>query len=150
MFDEGNLLYFDTFKFEDGTSKPKFFIVLKNIDGLSVLASLPTSKDHIPSDVDVHAGCYELPERCVNVYVFMADVVIAVNIDNGRDFSFNKNTFIYGADLNMYPVGAFLQQSLKGETTIKVIGKLKPDVFADLKCCLKNSVHVKNKYRKLL
>lgn len=47
MFDEGDILFFDPFIFEDGTSKPKFFVVLKNDNGLSLLASLPTSKDHI-------------------------------------------------------------------------------------------------------
>lgn len=83
MFDEGDLLCFDPFKFEDGTSKPKFFVVLKNENGLSLLASLPTSKDHIPADLDVHAGCYEFPDRGVNVYVFLAGENVATDPGSG-------------------------------------------------------------------
>ena len=58
MFEEGNLLYFDPFLFKNGaTPKPKFFIVLKNdINDEVILATLPTSKDHIPSDVAITSG----------------------------------------------------------------------------------------------
>ena len=98
MFDEEDLLFFDPFKFEDGTSKPKFFVVLKNENGLSLLASLPTSKDYIPADLDVHASCYEFPERGVNA----------------------------------------------------TKGKLKQDLFDNLKEYLKNSRLVKNKFKRML
>lgn len=150
MFDEGDLLFFDPFKFEDGTSKPKFFVVLKNENGLSLLASLPTSKDHIPADLDVHAGCYEFPERGVNVYVFLAGETVATDPVTGRDYHFSKNTFIYGATLNLFPVAPFLQQQLNHETTITTKGKLKQDLFNNLKECLKNSALVKNKFKRML
>ncbi len=45
MFSEGHLLYFDPFKFHNGTQKPKFFVVLKHDGNGLLLASLPTSKD---------------------------------------------------------------------------------------------------------
>ena len=150
MFEKRDLLFFNPFKFEDGTSKPKFFVVLKNENGVSLLASLPTSKDHVPADLDVHAGCYEIPERGVNVYVFMANDNIAINPDSGQNYSFSKNTFIYGANLNTFPVSSFLQQQLNRETTITLKGKLNQDLFDDLINCLKNSALVKNKYKKLL
>ena len=51
MFKEGNILYFNPFYFENGnTPKPKYFLVLKEVDGQLLLASLPTSHDHIPSN----------------------------------------------------------------------------------------------------
>ena len=49
MFEEGNLLLFRPFIFKNGaTPKDKFFLVLeKDIQGGLLLASLPTSKDHV-------------------------------------------------------------------------------------------------------
>ena len=44
MFEEGNLLLFRPFMFKNGaTPKDKFFLVLGNVDGNLLLASLPTS-----------------------------------------------------------------------------------------------------------
>ena len=61
MFEEGNLLLFHPFVFKNGTTpKDKFFLVLGNIDGELLLASLPTSKDHVPYGVDVKQGCLDL------------------------------------------------------------------------------------------
>ena len=111
MFEPGNLLYFNPFIFPDGGDpKPKFFIVLGEVDETVLLASLPTSKDHIPSDVEVSSGCLEISERMVNAYVFMAKDIVT---DNG--FFFEKNTFIYGQNIKMYKTTAFLQQQIDGQ-----------------------------------
>lgn len=68
MFEPENLLYFNPFIFPDGGDpKPKFFVVLGEIGDTMLLASLPTSKDHIPSDVTLTSGCIEIAERMVNV-----------------------------------------------------------------------------------
>lgn len=150
MFDEGNLLLFTPFYFSDGTSKPKFFVVLNKDDNEVLLASLPTSKDHIPAGFDVHDGCYEMPERNVNVYVFMKGTNIATDPVSGTPFAFRKNTFIYGADLKKFPAVAFHEQVSNGETVIELKGKINTDIYDDLKRCLKNSAAVKNKYKKLL
>lgn len=150
MFDEGDILFFDPFIFEDGTSKPKFFVVLNNDNGLSLLASLPTSKDHIPADLDIHAGCYEYPNRGVNAYVFLAGETVATNPLTGKPFNFSKNTFIYGATLNTFPVTPFLQQQMNNEITITLKGKMEQALFDDLKRCLKNSASVKNKFKRML
>lgn len=150
MFDEGNLLLFTPFYFSDGSSKPKFFLVLNKDENDILLASLPTSKDHVPGDLVVRSGCCELPDRNVNVYVFMKDTNIATNQDTGLPFAFRKNTFIYGADLRKFPVAAFQEQVNNGETTIELKGKINTNIYDDLKRCLKNSASVKNKYKKLL
>ena len=64
MFEEGNLLFFRPFLFKNGAeSQDKFFLVLKKLDGDILLASLPTSKDHVPSDLEVKHGCLNIPER---------------------------------------------------------------------------------------
>lgn len=150
MFNEGNLLLFDPFIFEDGRSQQKFFVVLKNIDGISLLATLPTSKDHIPADLEIHAGCYEHPERGVNIYVFLAEEPVAINEENGNEYHFPKNTFIYGANLNTFPSTQFIEQQLNGATQVHVKGKIKQEIYDDLVGCLKNSKLVKRKYKRML
>ena len=146
MFEPGNLLYFNPFIFPDGGNpKPKFFVVLGEVDGSLMLASLPTSKDHIPSDVEVTFGCLEIAERMVNVFTFLAHETVA---DNG--FSFEVNTFIYGQNIRTYDSSVFLQQQSSGQVEIILKGKLKEDLFNSLKDCLRNSDAVRKKYKKYL
>ncbi len=146
MFEPGNLLYFNPFIFPDGGDpKSKFFVVLGEVDETVLLASLPTSKDHIPSDVEIKSGCLEIPERMVNAYTFMANEVVT---DNG--FFFDKNTFIYGQNIKTYNSSAFLEQYFCGETVIELKGKLKDDIFSSLKECLKNSDAVRKRYKQYI
>lgn len=146
MFEPGNLLYFNPFIFPDGGDpKPKFFIVLGEVDETMLLASLPTSKDHIPSDVEVLSGCLEIAERMVNAYVFMANEVVT---EDG--FFFEKNTFVYGQNIKMYNTTAFLQQQIDGQIQISIKGKLTDDVFSALTNCLKNSDAVRKRYKQYL
>ena len=134
MFEPGNLLYFNPFIFPDGGDpKPK------------LLASLPTSKDHIPSDIEVKSGCLEIPDRMVNAYIFLANEVVT---DNG--FFFEKNTFIYGQNIKTYNSVAFLGQTASGKVVIEKKGKLKDEVFTALKDCLKNSDSVRKRYKQYL
>lgn len=150
MFETGNLLLFRPFLFKNGAMpKNKFFLVLGNADGNLLLASLPTSKDHVPSDVEVKHGCLDLSERFVNVFVFLSGEEILCK-SSGERFSFSKNTFVYGADLDMYQVAQFEMQEQMAQTEIELIGTLDAELFAELKDCLANSKMVKNKYRKML
>lgn len=150
MFDEGTLLLFHPFMFKNGaTPKDKFFLVLGNVEGKLLLASLPTSQDHVPSDVEVTHGCIDLPERYVNVFVFIAGEEIVLR-KSGERFSFSKNTFVYGANLDMYSISQLELHERMSQTNIELIGNLDADVFAELKACLSNSKMVKNKYRRLL
>ena len=146
MFEPGNLLYFNPFIFPDGGDpKPKFFIVLGEVDETVLLASLPTSKDHIPSDVEVSSGCLEISERMVNAFIFQANEVVT-----GNGFFFEKNTFIYGQNIKTYNSVAFLGQMISGVTVIEEKGKLKDDVFTALKNCLKNSDAVRKRFKRYL
>lgn len=146
MFEPGNLLYFNPFIFPDGGDpKPKFFVVLGEVEETVLLASLPTSKDHIPSDVEVTSGCLEIPERMVNAYTFLANEAIT---DNG--FFFEKNTFIYGQNIKTYNTIAFSEQEKAGETEIELKGRMKSDIFTALKDCLRNSDAVRKKFKKYL
>lgn len=80
MFEEGNLLFFRPFLFKNGAeSQDKFFLVLKKLEGDILLASLPTSKDHVPSDLEVKHGCLNIPERMFNVFVLLSGENVAVS-----------------------------------------------------------------------
>lgn len=150
MFEEGNLLLFHPFLFKNGaTPKDKFFVVLKELEENILLASLPTSKDHVPSDMEVKRGCLDRAERFVNVFVFLSGEEVATK-DDGTRFSFSKNTFIYGADLDVYPTSQFELQERMAQTSIEKIGKLDDGIFGELLSCLAGSKVVKNKFRRLL
>lgn len=57
MYQTGELIKFSPFVFKNGNQpKPKYCIVLGQIDDKVMLASLPTSKDHVPSDVMMLEG----------------------------------------------------------------------------------------------
>lgn len=153
MFETGNLLFFKPFIFKNGAiPQNKFMVVLgQEANGNIVLASLPTSKDHVPSDIDIKSGCIDLPERQVNVFVFKAgECIIDQNGMKKNDFTFDVNTFIYGSNLDTYPINTFQQQISTEETNVTLIGKLSDELFASLRDCLKNSKMVKNKFKRII
>ena len=151
MFNKGNLLYFEPFLFKNGAlPKNKYMVVLgEDLEGQMILVSLPTSKDHIPSDSGFSVGCVDLPERQVNVFVFPANVPIAYTKD-GSMFAFKVNTFVYGSDIDTYPVATFNMQISRCDTKVRVVGTLSESCFSSLLECLKGSRMVKNKYKRLL
>lgn len=152
MFKPGNLLFFKPFIFKNGAPpKDKFMVVLgQDASGNALLASLPTSKDHVPSDVKVKGGCVDLPERQVNVFVFTAGEAITIEQDDAPSFTFDVNTFIYGSDLDTYPVNTFHQQIIENITQVEFKGRISDTYFTALKNCLQNSKMVKNKYKRVL
>ena len=91
-----------------------------------------------------------MENRRINIFVFLAGEEIINSTAAQAAFSFSKNTFIYGADLDTYPMDAFDGQILQRQTSVEVKGKLKPEIFEAVKDCLKNSKMVKNKFRKML
>lgn len=151
MFKPGRLLYFDPFVFKNGADpKKKYFLVLhKGTDGV-LLASLPTSRDHIPSDMIVRPGVYDFPERMVSVYAFMAGQEIATDPCSGARFSFPRNTFIYGEQLGAYREDIFRMQEKSGISSIQIVGDLDEEIFNEIKSFLKQSIMVRKGFQKLL
>ena len=141
MMTEGTLLYFDPFVFKNGaTPKPKYFIVLANTDDGVMLASLPTSKDHVPEDAEVVRGAVNIPERGVNAYVFEAGDQVT------ETYCFPRRTFVYGEQVDDYTEEDLNAMGSRMEN----LGVLKPELLADLKACLKQAVNIKRKYVKWL
>lgn len=146
MFEEGAIIYFDPFYFKNGnTAKPKYFIVLKNQDNHSVLASLPTRKDSIPEKEQIDNGCIELPEINLNCFILSNSIEIT---ECGKRFDFK--THIYGHQIDSYLID-FLKEIYSIENTdYQIWGKMRKEIFIDLIECLIHSKSVKRKYKKIL
>ncbi|MBO7576912.1 MAG: hypothetical protein J6T03_05530 [Bacteroidales bacterium] len=145
-FCEGAILYFTPFIFPDGDRpKPKYFLVLKVLDDVCLLASLPTSKDFVPTTVEKNHGCIERPDINFNCYYFNPNVVIC---NNG--FAFPIETYVYGYRLQTFRLESLLLQEIIDETVIEECGILTEDEYAAIIRCLSNSHAVKRAYRKML
>lgn len=150
MFAEGQLLRFDPFLFKNGApSKPKFYVVLKHMDSHStgsgqapdlMMASLPTSQDHVPGDLSDRTGCVSFPERGVNAYVFAAGEQVT------DAFAFPLRTYVYGEQVDEYSQSYLDAMGSKVED----LGILPEERLEALRKCLKQSPMIKRKYYKLL
>lgn len=141
MFKEGKLLKFVPFSFKNGSpAKPKFFVVLKKIEDAIVLASLPTSVDHIPNNMAVNYGCINNPENCMSAFVFSPGLAIT------DTFSFPLRTYIYGEQVDEYQL-SYLSEM---DSNILDLGLVRSEIMKDLIDCLKQSPTIKRKYKRLL
>lgn len=151
MFEEGNILYFKPFHFENGNApKPKYFLVLRNMEEDLVLASLPTSHDHIPSNMQKSHGCIDDNTINFNCYYFKEGKNIAYNENNSCDFCFPKDTYVYGYRIEIFDTEKFSEQIASSKTTVTFKGKLYIDEMEQLYKCLRNSSSVKRKFRRIL
>lgn len=141
MFAEGQLLRFDPFIFKkDVPSKPKYYVVLKHMGDDIMMASLPTSKDHIPGDLSNGTGCINFPERGINAFVFAAGQQVT------DKFSFPLRTYIYGEQVDEYS-----QQYLDSMASrITDLGIISVTTLAAIRNCVKHSPLIKRKYAKIL
>ena len=142
MFAEGQLLRFDPFLFKNGApSKPKYYVVLKHMGDDLMMASLPTSQDHVPDELSDRIGCISIQERGVNAYVMAAGEVVT-----GTGFSFPLRTYVYGEQVDEY------SQSYLDNMGSDVVdlGLLPYERLEALRQCLKLSPLIKRKYYKLL
>lgn len=119
--------------------------MLKVLDDVCLLASLPTSKDFVPSTIEKTHGCIERLDINFNCYYFDPNVVIC---DNG--FSFPIETYVYGYRLQTFNLKDLLLQELTDETIIDECGILTEDEYQAIIKCLINSPEVKRGYRKQL
>ena len=145
MYTPGKLIYFDPFYFKDGGSKPKYFLVIKLVNENVVLASLPSSKVHLPADQSIQHGCLEVPDSGINCYVFEANRPVTKD-----GWSFELHTFLYGMWLDDYPIDVLkANHSIQG-VDYDIIGELSDDELRRVIDCFLNSSSVKRKYKRLL
>jgi len=145
MFKVGHLYRFEPFYFKSRNEKTyspknKYYIVLAINGEDIILGSLPTSKDHIPEQYQINQGSLDIPQSNVNVYK------IAANTQVTECFSFERDTFIYGEQLNTYS----LKELSNNNPNIIDLGLIFDNIFNDIIKNLRNSKMVKNKYKKML
>lgn len=146
MFEDGNIIYFDPFYFKNGnTAKPKYFVVIKNIQNSSILASLPTRTDNVPKKDEIENGCIELPGINFNCYVISKEIEVT---DDNKKFDFK--THLYGHQLDIYEIDLLNELYPIENTDYYIWGKMKDSIYKDLIDCLKSSKTVKRKYKKIL
>lgn len=146
MYTPGKIIYFDPFYFKNGASaKAKYFLVLKVIDGITILASLPSSKYHLPSNVNNGHGCIEIPAGCVNCYIFKGGQKITK-----CGFSFDLDTFLYGQWLDEYSLENLSNQYQVEGIEYKIIGELLDEELQKVIDCFATSAVVKRKFKRLL
>lgn len=145
MYEEGNIIYFDPFYFKGGGQNPKYFLVLKNIHGKTVLVTLPSSQAHLPSSLYGTHGCIDDPLSGISCYIFLKDRVITTN-----GFSFPLETYLHGHWIDEYDLKQLEETYTIEGIEYQIIGKLVDEEFTAIVNCFKNSKVVKNKYRRLL
>jgi len=146
VYTPGKLIYFDPFHFKDGARpKPKYFLVLKIIDDNAILASLPSSVNHLPSGQPINRGCLEIPDACINCYIFEAGRAITT-----AGWSFPLNTILYGNWIDDFQINVLRSNySIEG-VDYDIIGELTAEELNDIIQCFATSVTVKRRYRRLL
>jgi len=146
MYTPGNILYFTPFYFPNGgKEKNKFFIVLAADTENTLIAALPTSQDHIPSNVPKIHGCIDLPEINFNCYYFEANKSIT---ENG--WGFPLETYVYGPLVAEFNKVNFESLYSVEEIDYAIVGKINSDEFYAIVNCIKNSKTVKRKIRRAL
>jgi hypothetical protein len=146
MYTPGNILYFKPFVFPDGSfPKNKYFIVLKTVGEDILIASLPTSQDHVPRMITKKHGCIDVPEHQVNCYCFQKGKVVTKN-----GFSFPLETFIYGYQVDQFEKSKFDRLYVVDGVDYEIVGSLLDDEYTCLINCIKNSRSVSRKIRRLL
>ena len=146
MFEPRNILYFNTFYFKNGnTPKAKYFVVLKLDYDNAILASLPTSKDYIPDYYEIQDGCIEIPSANFNCFAIAPTTCVTE-----CNKSFPRRTFLYGQFIDTYNIDEMKNRYPLEGVNYEIWGKMKQCMFDDLIFCFRNSMAVKQKYKKLL
>jgi hypothetical protein len=146
MYTPGNILYFKPFVFPNGNiPKNKYFIVLKTSGSDVLIASLPTSKDHIPHMVQKSHGCIDVPEYQVNCYCFQVGQVVTKN-----GFAFPFETFVYGYQVDQFDKTKFDSMYVVDGVDYDIIGELLNDEYQSVINCIKDSASVSRKIRRFL
>ena len=146
MYTPGNILYFKPFIFPNGhTPKNKYFIVLKTIDNNILIASLPTSQDHIPKMVQKEHGCIDRPEYQVNCYCFQPTKTVTKN-----GFAFPVETFVYGYQVDQFVKNNFDSMYVVDGIDYEIKGELLNEEYEALINCIKKSASVSRKIRRWL
>ena len=146
MLTPRNILYFEPFYFKNNAPpKAKYFVVLKLVGDNVILASLPTTKDHIPNYSEIQEGCVEIPEANFNCFAIPTTTCVTE-----CNKSFPRKTFLYGQNIDTYRIDEMKRCYPLEEINYKIWGVMKQCLFNDLIHCFCHSKTIKQKYKRLL
>lgn len=145
QLEAGLLLYITPFYFSNGTSKNKYFIVLKKTENKVLLISLPTSQDHIPNSIEKKHGCINNAAMQVSCYYFSPQNTIT---DTG--FSFPLETYLYAEQVNEISEENFANNYQFENIDYNVLGTINNIEFNAIIKCLTDSPTIKNRYKREL
>ncbi|HEY4287427.1 MAG TPA: hypothetical protein VGN00_10045 [Puia sp.] len=145
MFEPGTLYYFKPFYFNDGGSKPKYFLALYSDETTIVVATLPSSVDYVPEHLDKKHGCLNDLPSDFNAYYCAPDVAVTVD-----GWSFPTHTFLYGHWVNTYPLKDLIETYQVEGVDYEVIGRFKTEELQSIIKCFLKARTIKNKVRRLL
>lgn len=144
MFTPGNIIYFDPFYFKNGNkAKPKYFLVVSVNESDSIIASLPSSQDYVPSYAEQETGCCEIPQANFNCFIITSEVEVT---ECGK--TFDLQTYLYGHLLDLYSKDNLLKQYPNEGIDYHIWGTMKKDLFTMVTDCFLGSDSVKNKFKK--
>ncbi|MDP1813704.1 MAG: hypothetical protein Q8K92_04585 [Leadbetterella sp.] len=112
---------------------------------MSLIASLPTRRDSIPSTSSTNISCVEIPEFNFNCFVLSNTIEITTC---GKMFDFP--TYLYGYQIDDYDINLLKDIYPNEGSDYSFWGKMKDYLFDQLIDCFKNSKAVKRKYKNLL
>jgi len=146
MFQEKQVLYFKPFYFNNGnTCKNKYFIVLRNINNKSVVATLPTSKDNAPGLTKPSHGCGNLDDRMYSCYIIEKGRCVCCN-----GFSFPRQTYIYGNQVDTLDVDIVEETYKIKNVDYEEIDVLTDEEYNAIVKCIMSSPSAKGKIKRLL
>lgn len=143
---EGTILHIPNYEFENGERKNKFFLIIKEIDSIQLMVSLPSSIEYFPTGTKIVHGCIELDKAQQTTYCFKAHTIIASN----TAFSFSKDTYLHGCWLHSIDKTAFFQKYSVENIHYEIKGTLDSNELDCVRECFKNSSIVKNKFKRML
>lgn len=143
---DGTLLHIPNYVFENGDSKNKFFLLLKEVSGTQLIISLPSSIEYFPSDTTITHGCIDLIDAQQTTYCFKAGYIL----DSNNNFSFSKDTYLHGCWLKEIDRTLFFQTYPIPDFHYEIKGILDQIELENIIECFKNSPSVKRRLKKLL
>lgn len=134
LFTQGNLLYIQDYRFEDGNGQRNKYMLVVFVDEATsvIIRALPTSHDHVPDDKLNH-GCTN--NEVFSFFMFKRGRAVC---ENG--FAFARNTFVYFQQNLLQTAIASLQSYPREQVELK--GRLTEAEFNRFIKCLKASRHV--------
>lgn len=143
MLTSGNIIHFIPFYFKNGKpAKTKYFLVICSGQGKAIIASLPSSKDYVPSNRLQEMGCCEIPDADFNCFIIEPHIEITE-----CNKCFPLKTYLYGHELDSYDMEKISEMHPIQGVDYEIWGIMKEDVFKKIIECFLNSDSVRNKFK---